>query len=325
MYINNQWQPTQQVTDIFLAVPSSLTSEMLRIRNLYRFMYRQYVYHLEKRRGDCLMKWLIMLGFMDLRGPRVCRRSTPVLLYPRNEVRGGILDSACLSVRLSVCLSVCPLTFSCPPCSIYSSGWILSIFGTNDQYHERVCRMWWPFFWQIFEIFWPWPWKKKSSVLNWFYPYLAQMITSKRRCVAYNDLWPWPISSRSFGLGLENRVRSVASTVLDGFFPYLIQMITSMRRCVACDDLWPWPISSRSFGLHLENRVRFVASTVLDGFFSYVAQMIAINRGCVACYVFFRIRKFEFLANFWNFSALTLKKKIFSSQLILSISSTNDH
>ena len=25
---------------------------------------------------------------------------------PRNEVRGGILDSACLSVRLSVCLSV---------------------------------------------------------------------------------------------------------------------------------------------------------------------------------------------------------------------------
>ena len=135
------------------------------------------------------------------------------------------------------------------------------------------------------------------------------MITSKRRCVVYNDFWPWPISSRSFGLGLENRVRSVASTVLDGFFPYLIQMITSMRRCVACDDLWPWPISSRSFGLDLENRVRFVASIVLDGFFSYVAQMIAINRGCVACYVFFRNGKFEFLANFWNFSALTLKKK----------------
>ena len=88
--------------------------------------------------------------------------------------------------------------------------------------------------------------KKNFSVLNWFFPYLAQMITSKRRCVAYNDLWPWPISSRSFGLGLENRVRSVASTVLDGFLPYLIQMITGMRRCVACDDLWPWPISSRS-------------------------------------------------------------------------------
>ena len=64
---------------------------------------------------------------------------------------------------------------------------------------------------------------------------------SMRGCVAYDDIWPWPISSRSFGLGLENRVRSVASTVLDGFFPYLVQMITSMRRCVACDDLWTWP------------------------------------------------------------------------------------
>ena len=109
--------------------------------------------------------------------------------------------------------------------------------------------------------------KKNPTVLDGFFPYLAQMITSKRRCVAYNDLWPWPISSRSFGLGLENRVRSVASTVLDGFFPYLVQMITSMRRCVACDDLWPWPISSRSFDLDFENRVHSVASTVLDGFF----------------------------------------------------------
>ena len=82
-------------------------------------------------------------------------------------------------------------------------------------------------------------WKKKSTVLHGFFPYLAQMITSMLGCVAYNDLWPWPISSRSFGLGLENCVRSVASTVLDGLFPYLIQMITSMRRCVACDYLWP--------------------------------------------------------------------------------------
>ena len=30
-------------------------------------------------RGDCWGTWLIMLGFMDLRWPRVCRRSTPVL------------------------------------------------------------------------------------------------------------------------------------------------------------------------------------------------------------------------------------------------------
>ena len=125
----------------------------------------------------------------------------------------------------------------------------------------------------------------------------------------YNDLWPWPISSRSFGLGLENRVRSVAYTVPDGFFPYLAQMITSMRRCVACNDLWPWPISSRSFDLDLENCVLSVASTVLDAVFLYLAQMITIIWECVACYVYFKIWKFEFLANFLNFSALTLKKQ----------------
>ena len=152
--------------------------------------------------------------------------------------------------------------------------------------------------------------KKNSTVLDGFFPYLKQMITGMRGCVAYNEFWPWPISSRSFGLGLENCVRSVASTVLDGFFPYLVQMITSMRRCVACDDPWPWPISSRSFGLDIENRVRPVASTFLDECFLYIAQMITIIRECVAFYNFFRIWKFEFLANFWNFSALTLEKKL---------------
>ena len=149
--------------------------------------------------------------------------------------------------------------------------------------------------------------KKKSTVLDGFIPYLAQIITTMRECVAYNDLWPWPIFSRSFGLGLENRVCSVVSTVPDGVFPYLVQMITSMRRCVACDDLWPWPISSRSFDLDLENCVRSVTSAVLDGFFLYLAQMITIIRGCVVYYVFCRIWKFEFLA---NFSVLTLKKKL---------------
>ena len=124
-------------------------------------------------------------------------------------------------------------------------------------------------FCQIFEIFQPSPWSK-ITILDKFFPYLAQMITGMRGCVAYNDLWPWPISSRSFGFGLEYRVRSVASTVPDGFFPYLVQMINSMRRCVACDDLWPWPISSRSFDIYFENRVRSVMFSVLDWLFPYL-------------------------------------------------------
>ena len=159
-------------------------------------------------------------------------------------------------------------------------------------------RIWNFEFLAIFLTFFSLDIEKKSTVLDGFFPYLAQMITRMTGCVAYNDLWPWPISSRSFGLGLENRIRSVASTVPDGFFPYLVQMITSMRRYVACDDPWPWPISSRSFDLDSENCVRSVASTVLDGFFLYLARMITIIRGCVACYVFFRIWKLEFLAIF---------------------------
>ena len=73
-----------------------------------------------------------------------------------------------------------------------------------------------------------------STVQDGFFPYLVQMINSMRGCVTYDDPWPWPISSRSFGLDLENRVRFVASTVLDGFFLYLAQMITIIRGCVVC-------------------------------------------------------------------------------------------
>ena len=53
---------------------------------------------------------------------------------------------------------------------------------------------------------------------------LMLMINSMRGCVACDDLWPWPISSRSLGLDLENRVRSVTSTVLDGFATQWRQM-----------------------------------------------------------------------------------------------------
>ena len=40
-------------------------------------------------------------------------------------------------------------------------------------------------FWQIFGFDLK---KNKSTVLDGFFPYLAQIITSMRGCVAYNDL-----------------------------------------------------------------------------------------------------------------------------------------
>ena len=55
------------------------------------------------------------------------------LYPPATKLEGGYIG-----FTLSVCLSV---NLSCPPRSINSSGWILSMFGTNDHWHERVCRM----------------------------------------------------------------------------------------------------------------------------------------------------------------------------------------
>ena len=57
-----------------------------------------------------------------------------IFIHPATKLVRGVywIHPVCLSV--SVCLSVCPsVNLSCPPCGIYSSRWILSIFGTNDQ------------------------------------------------------------------------------------------------------------------------------------------------------------------------------------------------
>ena len=122
-----------------------------------------------------------------------------------------------------------------------------------------------------------------STVQDGFFPYSVQMINSMRGCVACDDLWPWPISSRSFRLDLENRVRSVASTVRDGFFLYLAQMITIIRECVVCYvffqnlEIWIFGKFVKFFGRDLDKK-----PTVFDGFFPYLAQMITSMRGCVA-------------------------------------------
>ena len=101
------------------------------------------------RRGLYVEWWRVLFGILY---------NFYIFIPPATKL-GGVywIQPVCLSVCPSVRLSVCPLTFSCPPCSIYSSWWILSIFGTNDQQHERVCRMWWPLtLTYIFKVIWPW-------------------------------------------------------------------------------------------------------------------------------------------------------------------------
>ena len=125
--------------------------------------------------------------------------------------------------------------------------------------------------------------EKKSTILDGFFPYLAQMITSMRGCVAYNDLCPWPISSRSFGLGLQNRVCSVTFSVLDRLFPYLPQIIAIIRGCVTC-KVYNKILNSQFFA----NFSYFPAftlrkkSTILLACFPYLAQIFISIRGCVA-------------------------------------------
>ena len=113
------------------------------------------------------------------------------------------------------------------------------------------------------------------------------MITGIRGFVMHNNLWPWPISPRSFShdfaikllkYGTSCCVQSTTRTVLNGFFPYWAQMITSMSGWVVRDHLWPWHISSRSFSHHFvikllkygtSSIVHSSAWTALNGFFSY--------------------------------------------------------
>ena len=95
------------------------------------------------------------------------------------------------------------------------------------------------------------------------------------------------------------------------FTPVHTQWIPRSRDAAWIDENWTLT----------ERRVRHLERTVLG---RYLLSCHTVIRGCVACYVFFRM-KFEFLAIFLIFSALTLKNKIYSSRWILSIFSTKDH
>ena len=125
--------------------------------------------------------------------------------------------------------------------------WSLSLEGVScvTLFTESGNSNFWHFFKKISAL----TLKKKSTVLDGFFPYLAQMITSMR-CITY-DIWPLPISSRSFDHDFENRVRSVTFSVRDRLFPYLPQIITTIRGCVKC-LVYNKILKFKIFGSHLE-------------------------------------------------------------------------
>ena len=105
------------------------------------------------------------------------------------------------------------------------------------------------------------------TVLEGFFPNLAQIITSMRGCVTWNDLWSCLISSGSLShdlaikllkYGIPCYVRSTARTIMNEFFPYLAQMVTSIGGCVSSNDLWPWPILSMLFSWDIANFMDYI-------------------------------------------------------------------
>ena len=91
---------------------------------------------------------LLILGTNDHYHERVCRAPWPfTLTYIFKVIEPWLCNNTA-----KICLIL-----SCPLCNVYSSGWILSILGTNDHYHERVCRAPWPFtLTYIFKVIEPW-------------------------------------------------------------------------------------------------------------------------------------------------------------------------
>ena len=80
--IGKATEPCQQTIGcLHLTFDSFLNLDMGDDKNTKFLLLRvQTTYMTYKMRGDCWRTWLIMLGFMDLGWPRVCRRSTSVLL-----------------------------------------------------------------------------------------------------------------------------------------------------------------------------------------------------------------------------------------------------
>ena len=135
---------------------------------------------------------------------------------------------------------------SCPLCSVYSCGWILSIFSTNDHYRYRVCRMLRFFpesgnlnFWQFFLNFLPLTLKKSVQFwmdsfhiwYKWSLPWEGvlhvmtfdlDLYLQGHLTLTLSWIWPWL------------RVRSATFSVRDWLFPYLPQIITTIRGYVTC-------------------------------------------------------------------------------------------
>ena len=95
-------------------------------------------------RGDCWGTWLIMLGFMDLGWPRVCRRSTSVLsillllaTLPELYFLTYFPETFDITISKLWCQCICTQSFFIP------QNLILSIFEPcSGLFHELMNNSW---------------------------------------------------------------------------------------------------------------------------------------------------------------------------------------
>ena len=118
--------------------------------------------------------WILsILGTNDHYHERVCRAPWPLTLTYISKVIPAWLCNKTVKI--------CP-SRPCPLRNVYSSGWILSMLGTNDHYHERVCRAPWPL--NLTYIF--------KVISTWLCNKTAKMCPSRMRCPlcnVYNSGW----------------------------------------------------------------------------------------------------------------------------------------
>ena len=118
----------------------------------------------------------------------------------------------------------------------------------------------------------------ESTVPNGFFPYLVQMITSMRRCVACDDLWPWPISSRSLDLVLTwvpAWLSSVGNHENAGVLVVLVELgISIIEISISMTILW---MSIFNYGCPpLNFRYPLLRITTMDSHYGH----LKLNDGC---------------------------------------------
>ena len=150
----------------------------------------------------------------------------------------------------------------CPLYSIFSSGWILSIFATYDHHHKSVCSAQWLLtLTYIFKVIQPWVCNKTAKIWHILSCPLYSLYFSGWIIFIFdaNDHWhervchmQWPliltcVFNHDFVMkllkyGTFYLVHYTTCTALNGFFSYLAQMIYSMRGCFGQNVFWPWGI-----------------------------------------------------------------------------------